>query len=560
MPENGKVIGKVENVIFEDIIEEIGSYGKFQIRFSIVFCCLASYFSAMSAYAMIIALTVPEHWCHVPGREGTNSTIEMWKKLTIPRKEEVYSSCEMKVPNKQNETTPCMYGWEYDDTWFSATASSQEDWVCEREMYPNTIYSVSHFISIAFAVLLFFVGDRFGRRIEFLTSVSMMAVSRSLLTVSAPVFPLYVALAAIAEGPALPCTESAAAIGIELTGIKHRSLVNFLVFVFYCLGPISMALAAMLLRNWVHFLLLSSVPCFIPLLLHRYLPESPRWLLSKGRPEEALKVLERVAATNGKPLPCDTLMKLNYLSEQRTPNMGIRSIITNRNLFKNTVLLLISRSAASLVLFTLLFHNKSFGENPFVGYFGQGTMMVTACILGHFVGNYFGRRFTHCLVFLIATVISIVLVVLTTVSAEQWLITAGSLSLQLFSTSSLLLTNLQGMEIHPTCLRQTCIAIEYIVLSCVMCANPYLSYLGNTAGQHWLFAVLGTVTLITSVLVSFLPESLNEKLPETMKDAALYGRDQKFWALPGGKTSLPETTPLYKTGFTECTSFSNHNV
>ncbi|XP_046995738.1 carcinine transporter-like [Schistocerca americana] len=140
----------------------------------------------------------------------------------------------------------------------------------------------------------------------------------------------------------MPSSESAIAIGIELTGIKHRSLVNFLAFAFYCLGTISMALAAWLLRNWIQFLLISSVPCFIPLLLHRYLPESPRWLLGKGRPEEALKVLESVAATNGKPLPCDTWMRLAYLSEQRTPHMDIRSIFTNRNLFKNTVLLLIS--------------------------------------------------------------------------------------------------------------------------------------------------------------------------------------------------------------------------
>ncbi|XP_049860306.1 solute carrier family 22 member 7-like isoform X2 [Schistocerca gregaria] len=553
MSEDDKVVEEVEfqkshieNTSFEEILEQIGSYGKFQIQLSIVFCCLTQFFSSMSSYGMLIALTVPEHWCQVPGREGTNSTIEMWKKVTIPRVEEVYSSCEMKVPNRTNETAPCMYGWEYDDTWFSATAASQEDWVCEREMYPNTIYSVSHFISIGFAVLLFYVGDRFGRRIQFLMSMGMMAVSRSLLTVSASVFPLYVALSAVAESPGLSSSESAIAIGIELTGIKHRSLVNFLAVAFYCLGTISIALAAWLLRNWIQFLLISSVPCFIPLLLHRYLPESPRWLLGKGRPEEALKVLESVAATNGKPLPCDTWMRLAYLSEQRTPRMDIRSIVTNRNLFKNTVLLVISRSAGSLVLYTLLFHNKSFGGNPFVAYVGQGVLMMVSCTLAHFIGNHLGRRFTHCLVLLISALVSFILVVLTTVSSEKWLIPIGSLMIQFFSSSSLLLTNLQGMEIHPTRLRQTSIAVEYLIVSCVMCANPYLSYLGNTAGQHYLFGILGIVMIFTSILMSFLPESLNEKLPETMKDAALYGCDQKFWSLPRSKPSLPETVTLYK--------------
>ncbi|XP_049779454.1 uncharacterized protein LOC126176345 [Schistocerca cancellata] len=74
-----------ENTKFEDIIEELGSDGKFQLQMNIIFNFIAILFSTMSSYAKIIALTVPEHWCHVPGRESTNLTVEMWKNLTIPK-------------------------------------------------------------------------------------------------------------------------------------------------------------------------------------------------------------------------------------------------------------------------------------------------------------------------------------------------------------------------------------------------------------------------------------------------------------------------------------------
>lgn len=42
----------------------------------------------------------------------------------------------------------------------------------------------------------------------------------------------------------------------------------------------------------------------------RFLPESPRWLLAKGRLEEALKILETLARINGTVLPDTVKQKL----------------------------------------------------------------------------------------------------------------------------------------------------------------------------------------------------------------------------------------------------------
>ena len=48
---------------------------------------------------------------------------------------------------------------------------------------------------------------------------------------------------------------------------------------------------------------------FIIFNLHRILPDSSRWLASKGRTDEAIKILENVARVNGKPKPNTKLLR-----------------------------------------------------------------------------------------------------------------------------------------------------------------------------------------------------------------------------------------------------------
>jgi OCT family organic cation transporter-like MFS transporter 4/5 len=80
------------------------------------------------------------------------------------------------------------------------------------------------------------------------------------------------------------------------------------------------------------------------------LPESPRWLLAKGRLEEAKKILHNLAHTNGKELPhifCDKIQKQiehqqchtdidknfgpNIFSLFKTPNMRLKTFLITLN-------------------------------------------------------------------------------------------------------------------------------------------------------------------------------------------------------------------------------------
>lgn len=74
-----------QDAAFDRIMELTGNDGAFQWRFNFIYNAAMVVCGGMSFMNIILALNVPDHWCHVPGREYTNHTLEQWKNITIPR-------------------------------------------------------------------------------------------------------------------------------------------------------------------------------------------------------------------------------------------------------------------------------------------------------------------------------------------------------------------------------------------------------------------------------------------------------------------------------------------
>lgn len=74
-----------EHQVFEKIMQKVGDSGPFQRRFNYLFNIGLVICASMVYMNLILALNVPNHWCHVPGREHANMSEELWKNLTLPR-------------------------------------------------------------------------------------------------------------------------------------------------------------------------------------------------------------------------------------------------------------------------------------------------------------------------------------------------------------------------------------------------------------------------------------------------------------------------------------------
>jgi len=175
------------------------------------------------------------------------------------------------------------------------------------------------FLSAAFAGMFLgalvwgAVADRFGRRNVFLLTVLLDALF-GLASALAPSFGLLVAfrfLTGFAVGGTLPVDYSLLA---EYVPTKQRG--RFLVYLesFWALGTIIVAALSWFLFSqfvpaeaWRWVLGISAVPGLIGYWIRRGVPESPRYLMIKGRPEEARAVLETIARENGRSVTIGTI-------------------------------------------------------------------------------------------------------------------------------------------------------------------------------------------------------------------------------------------------------------
>lgn len=150
------------------------------------------------------------------------------------------------------------------------------------------------------------LADKYGRRRILLFTVALDALF-SLASVFAPDFAVLLVLrfvVGLAVGGTLPVDYAMMA---EFLPARSRGRWLVMLEGFWAVGTVAVAVVAWaahvwgVAEAWRIIFLATAIPAILGIGLRLWIPESPRYLLSNGRAQEAQQVFDKVLAVNGRP-------------------------------------------------------------------------------------------------------------------------------------------------------------------------------------------------------------------------------------------------------------------
>ena len=115
-------------------------------------------------------------------------------------------------------------------------------------------------------------------------------------------------------------------LAVEHVGFKFTMLVGIAIEIPFAIGEAILGIEALIVSDWRGLQILAYLPLLGLLGLYWLVPESPRWLLTNGRTEEAKKIIEQAAKTNNKQVPRHLLQQAD-LSEINLKDDVSRQVI-----------------------------------------------------------------------------------------------------------------------------------------------------------------------------------------------------------------------------------------
>ena len=155
------------NLDLNAILEEVGSFGPYQIYLCVFLVMPTAFICALLYFAQYFIILVPPHHCRTESHN--DSDIKYYIPIDIKNGKTVYNSCYMFDQNNNNNDSyfssnssliKCKNGWDYDFSSLYPTMSTESDWVCDNDRQPYNIQTI-FFVGTSIGCLLFgYISDK----------------------------------------------------------------------------------------------------------------------------------------------------------------------------------------------------------------------------------------------------------------------------------------------------------------------------------------------------------------------------------------------------------------
>jgi putative MFS transporter len=295
----------------------------------------------------------------------------------------------------------------------------------------------------------------------------------------------------------------------EFVGARKRGRFFLLYEVIFPVGLLFAGLAGYFLVpefGWRALFIVGLVPAVLMIPLRVLMPESPRWLASKGRLEKADKIvsmLEREAVKENKPLPEPVVRPVDPKATARSDWRELfRGIYLKRTLMIWALWITVYMINNGLVTWLPTLYQQVFKlplqTSLLYGWVTSAVGVVASVVCALYIDKV-GRKRWYAIAFLLATVPFVILTALGATTATQVVILAP-IAYAILQTIAFSLY-LYSAEIYPTRLRAVGTGFGSAWLRAASSVGPLLvGFVVADLGIRYVFAAFAVVALIGGVV------------------------------------------------------------
>lgn len=293
------------------------------------------------------------------------------------------------------------------------------------------------------------------------------------------------------------------------------------------MGQALLGLFGYLIRDWHYIQMAISIPSAILISYYWIVPESPRWLLTVGRTEESIAVMQKMARHNRLPTYNIKENIINHLhSTPSTKQQGGNAfdLIRTREMRMRSLCMFVNWLSIGVNFFGVAQYMSQVGGDMFVNIALGGLVQIP----GNFIVQLFLGRFGRKSTLIYSNILcGVSCLIITVIPTEPFWPTILLASLGMLGISmAFSVVYVYAGELFPTVVRNVGLGTASMFGRFGSMAAPFVAGL-NTV-EPWLPPLIfGLMPLIGTAACLRLPETLNNKLPDTIEEAEQLGRLDK---------------------------------
>ncbi|KAJ8912268.1 hypothetical protein NQ315_008859 [Exocentrus adspersus] len=514
---------------FDDMLEELGELGKFQI-YTYILVCLPVIFAAANSLSYVFTAGVPNYRCFIPECEDPQDTSydTPWMKWAIPIddnsdqligvKADTY--CDRFAFNRSVTNATCS------PEMFTRTIEKCTEWIfdndertivndwnitCVENQWKLSLTGTSHFAGIVVGSCVFGVlADWYGRKSVFVICILLMSISGAAQVIS-PEYITFIVLIFVNSLGTAGVYPLAFIIGVEMVG---EAVVS----------PI-----AWYTKDWVYLQLIVSTPAILFVGYYWVIPESVRWLLANKKNQKAKKIVFKVAKVNKVILSHNVVdsfkeeAPLTAKGELETKEPDkilpiIKQMLSSRKLVIRFLIMYFIWAVNAFIYYGLSINSTSLGGNKYVNFALVSLIEIPGYTVAWICIQKLGRRISLVGSLLVCGVTCTLTIFVVNTSSGGWAVITLFLLGKLGVTSSFGVVYVYTAELLPTVIRSGGVGTASTVARLGALLAPFVPLLGlhYSALPMLLF---GGIAILAGLLALNLPETFGIKLPETAEEA-----------------------------------------